>query len=302
MREYREYHWKETFDKKVELIKNIVDQNSEWQARWFYEKCLFSLLQLKFNSINDLLDQWNQSKKQYLPNWEIKRAALMAELGRFDEAYDIAEKALNRIRFYMPNNSTDYTLLSQEGSAILLLNSIGRFLKEEEEILEYYRDRLNDLEAYQCNPNSEIKKLSSPLRPKPRKHKETKPAFDPRRTTTTYSYSSYEYRPAFEFIRFFEEAGMINRYSKLCLTPIEWIFPITPLLSLTTLVRIADNQKETTDFITRIRLAVLEKEDIDYLENILSNSVDEIVKIIKNNSYQYNKLTSYSNPKWVVKK
>ena len=303
MREDREDHLEEKFNKRVKILENIVKQNSEWQARWFYEQCLFSLLQLKFDSINDLLDQWNKSKKQDLPNWEIKRAALMAEVGRSDEAYTIAEEALNRIRFCMPNNSTDYTLLSQEGSAIFLLYSIksissGLYVREDN-ILEEYRDRLNDLEIYKCNTDSEVKKLSLPLdkeRPKPPKHKETKPAFDPRRTTTTYSYSSvniYEYRPAFEFLRFFEEAGMINRYSKLYLTPIEWIFPITPLLSLTTLVRIADNQKETTDFITRIRLAVLEKEDIDYLEKILSNSVDEIVKILENFSYQNNNFTGH---------
>ena len=136
---------------------------------------------MDIDSASLLLNQWNEEKKQYLPKWEIKRASLVAEIGQIDEAKKIAEEALNRIRYCLQSNSIDYSLLSQEGSAIFLLHSIkgiySELDKEEDD-----RNRLEKLETYKCNPSLEREKLLSNLskeRPKPSQPKETKQAFDP---------------------------------------------------------------------------------------------------------------------------
>src|SRR5439155_19433771 len=117
----------------------------------------------------------------------------------------IDQGALDIIRSRLQPLCINYTLLSQEGWVMMLLNAIQwnqfTFARSEG---DNYRARWNQLEAHACNPWTErrIMELAvSPPPPPPFVEREEKEDFDVGRVTVSRRYASgmpaYSYRPAF---------------------------------------------------------------------------------------------------------
>lgn len=105
----------------------------------------------------ETLKKWPNSMN--IPFWEVKRASILAELGELDDALRIASNALYEIRMRIKPYEVDYEVLSQEGWTIVLLRVIKQalsFKKETEAADEDFRNRLDTLSNYKCNPYNEI--------------------------------------------------------------------------------------------------------------------------------------------------
>ena len=138
----------------------------------YYEKCLYSLSIFDQNNLRVLLKKW--PKKQYLPFFEVKRAALLAELGELHEAKEITETALDDDSVQTSHRPNNYLFLSQEGWTMLLLQSIqseelfqSQKFSEAFSVHSQFRDRWDRLAIYNCNPWQEIKKLQFILKNTP---------------------------------------------------------------------------------------------------------------------------------------
>jgi hypothetical protein len=273
----------------MDRLEKVVKQHAEWQARWFYEECLFHLFRFDQEKIRKVIGDWAETSN--LPFWEVKRASILGELGELKEAEKIAEESLSEIRSSLQHYSIDYSLLSQEGWAMLLLKAIkGNKLDEKEDFVKQYRDRWEQLRTYRCNPFPEIDRLELILngpRPSPKPEKEIKKEFDPGRRIITHHIRSgwniSEFLPAFAFLRMFEEGavpmkcGVSNMFSDAVANSAKWIESFTPLWSLSSMIR-TDKEKEIKEWFDRVRIATLTQDEVDHLNHIFISSLTQAIR------------------------
>lgn len=309
MREAREDQDEERFSSWVNLLKSIVKQDIQWQARFFYEQCLFYLFRFDQEQVFLLIGEWKIEPN--LEFWEVKRASILAELGDLKEAKKIAGSALAEIRARLQPYSTDYSLLSQEGWTMFLLeiiqrnefNSVGQ---------EQNYDRWEKLGLYRCNPWTEIDNLAAIVdrpSPKAKPAKEVKQEFPPGKVNISYNFTSSlslsDIRPAFEFLRIFEEGGLpvkcgiVNLYSDAVISSAKWIFPYAPLWALSSMIRTHNKKKIEQDQFDRVFVATLSKKDVEHLSSIFLTSLTQIWNYLSGNGQKRNLdktvLRSHSN-------
>lgn len=287
----------------MDRLKHPVKQHPEWQARWFYEECLFSLFHLNQEKVHEALETWPPDSR--IPFWEIKRASIFAELGALRDAEGIAEPALAGIRSRLtPYHIDEYSYLSQEGWAMILLQNIkdatswcGRrpgLLAEDTS--GQYRDRWTTLGAYACDPWSELGLLASSLeahRPSPSPEREVRVSFDPGYVNVTHHSSSsvgiYKFRPAFGFLRMFEEGALpmrvenVGTHSGTVVNAARWIAPFAPLWSLSSVVR-TGNDNEVKSWFDRVAIATLTRDEVDNLYNLFTTSLSQAVRNLSGGS------------------
>ena len=119
VREARENNNEERFSLWINRLGCLQDIQKDWKARLLYEKCLFFLFKLNQEEVRKCLESWPQLDD--LPFWETKRASIFAELGNLDEAEEIAERALQKVRSQIQPYEIDCLTLSQEGWTMYLL-------------------------------------------------------------------------------------------------------------------------------------------------------------------------------------
>jgi SIR2-like domain len=221
MRRAREKFDDVGFQQYVEQLRDVIRQNEDWHARWFYERCLFALFRLDHEAARGILAEWDKSLGDSF--WQVKRAAILAEIGELEQAEALVEAALANIRLRQRSHDHDYTLFSQEGWALLLLKGIkdNNFLRPAEEIAEY-RDRWEQLAAYRCNPWLDLENFDlkvKHLEPGLASARTVVKGFSTGEETVSYSlFSSNEMekaRLALSFLRMFEEAGLPFRSNRV---------------------------------------------------------------------------------------
>lgn len=279
----REDHNENQFRLWIGHLEKIVTQNPEWQARWFYERCLFHLFRVEFNQVHEILEDW--LTHPVLDFWEIKRASILAELGEFKEAEKIAKVALDKIRSRLQPYLTDYALLSQEAWAMKLL----KLIQFEREVLgkpqninrwaQQNSDRVTKLESFRCSPDLELEYLSdkiSGMPPKPKPQIEKKTGFYPGTTLTSHNLSDepfiYSILPAFNYLRLLEEGGIpiicgsVFPASILATEPAQWIRAVSPRWSFSYVLR-AHNSSKIQNCFSFIYLSTLDQTTIDHLHS-----------------------------------
>jgi len=274
-------------------IQSVVLQKPEWQAKWFHEQCLFYLNTLDFSKVKELINRWPVDKD--LPFWEIKRAAIIAEIGNFEQAEDIVEESLQEIRISQHSDAPNYELLSQEGWAMLLSKalSVNKNGQQKRLLVSQYRDRWEKLSTYGSNPFGVIDSLKSVLgRNKPAigNVQKVKQDFDTHSLSITETFTSgftfSSFLPAFAFIRSFEEGalpvkcGIQSMFSETYTTAAEWIEPFVPLLSICSMLR-AGRIKEIEDMFNRVNVAVLPDDTLDYIYPLIKNSLSQTILYTK---------------------
>jgi hypothetical protein len=271
----------------IDRLKAVVAPRSEFEARWFYEEALFCLFRLDQEGLTRAIANWPPMPE--LPFWESKRAGLLAELGRTDEAERIAGEALTKIRSRLQPYRTDYSLLSQEGFIMLLLKAVGSSKRLFQNSGERFRARWDKLDTFGCNPWREIElfglELGSP-QPKfvlPREHKI---GFDPEAEMVTgHDFSGLriqDHRPAFGLLRFYEEGGvpmrcgMVNLFTQEGAIAAKWILPFAPLWSLAVLLRTGQD-KWIQEIYSRVRLAVIAPEAVNSIFGLCSEALRQSI-------------------------
>jgi len=295
-REAREDQDEDRFRKWLNILKNIVNQDSEWQARWFYEEALFNLFRFDQEKIRATLKKWPRSKN--LPFWEVKRASILAELDQLDDAESIAEDALNEIRCSYDLYSPDYSLLSKEGWTMILLKAIedNRNLLMRNSVNPYI-DRWEELRAYRCSPLEEIELLGSLVKGENLVSKPTRVTrrdFDPEKETIVQHLPMDFpfFRPAFSFIRIFEEGalpmrcGFLTMFSDILVNSAKLIEPYAPFWALSTMIRVA-GEKEFKEWFNRIRVASLSENEVVQSFTVI-NSFNQAIKDLVENPQKLN--------------
>lgn len=302
IKDARKNHNTEKFNEWIIRIKSIVDTNQDWRSRWFYEQCLFELVSLDKNKLDALLKEWQIFEISSI--WLIRLSGISYEIGQMQKAEELAKKALSDIRSRLRPYITDYSLLSQEGLAMICLETIEWKNDWQNRFDLSNRDRWELLSTYKCNPRLEFERLENLFdrpAPQPKPSKQETRGFDPGSISTSFRWggeaiSLADLRPAFEFVMMMEECGMSPMmWHDSTPKAVQWIIPHTPLWGIEILIR-SQNKQEVDKFFDCIFVETLKDLDIQIIYNWLITRLNDSIKRLNINQYTVDRNGSSSIP------
>jgi hypothetical protein len=195
----------------------------------------------------------------------------------------------------------DYSLLSQEGLAMMCLETIEWKNDGRKQFDLSNRDRWELLSTYKCDPRLEFEQLQSILdrpAPQPKPSKQVTRGFDPGSISTSRHWGEEallsDLRPAFEFVMMMEECGMspMMRHDS---TPkaVQWIISHTPLWGIEISIR-CHNKKEVDKFFDCIFVETLEESDTKLVYDWLVTRLNDSIKRMRTNQ----STEDYSDSAW----
>ena len=125
---------RDLFLRRVESLKPFVGDDSDVEHRIQHERCLWAVYSADFESLDRLLGEWRVEDCDLV--WKVRKAALLWESHRDDEAGELASAALYSIRMFSRGDS-DVASASREGWAMWSLFSMDKrrlFVKRWEEL------------------------------------------------------------------------------------------------------------------------------------------------------------------------
>ncbi len=295
MREAREDFDTGRYEMWRDRLQRIARERPDWLARWHYEQSLTTLWRLDFDGLDRALNDWPVQTAQ-LPFWEIKRAALWAELGDIQRAQSTAESALDTIRARTRVGAVDYQNLSEEGWAMRLVmalrHSRARFMPESERAR--FQERFSELARYKCNPWEVTEWLELALsapRPTLRPVETESITFDPGTYSTRFSHKRQTLietaRPAFAFLRVVEEAAVPLRVGSLMMLSSElkqiplWIAPFAFSWAVATAIR-SDEEEVVEELLNRTNIGILKQSHAltlaDWLSEVCERSLNRLTQ------------------------
>ena len=297
MRHYREQGLLEKWEAFREKIQQDMDNLSpEHKAGFHYECVLFFFFGLNLPELKKQLAEWPVNES--LPFWEVKRAGLLAEIGQVEEAKNILENSLTNIRskLNLKPITTDYSLVSQEGFVMLLLNYVQTSVgltkgdgPESKKNQNEFFERWNALRQYKCDPQNELRMFERSLERPPVERAQVirKKEFDIGRVTQTHHFNRWdsEALTAYNFLRFCEDAGIpfripgVTVVKKSAEGTLSRIADYSPYWAMVNMVRIED-AKVIDEIFDRASLSHVEITSADsliaqYLK-VLEQSVADI--------------------------
>ncbi len=282
MRHYREEGLSAEWDDACQRIQAVLPTLSpEHLARFYYERALFSLFALNLEQLKTRLAEW--PRNDALPFWAAKKAGLLAEIGRMNEARQILEQALDtiRVKLNLTPTGADYTLVSQESFVMYLLQAVRQAsilgASEQSDTRRQrreFRERWHELKQYKCDPWQEITTFEHKLQRPPATTPDVteKPTFDIGRFVQTHHMHAWneEALAAYNFLRFCEDAGIPFRVpsctiaTKSAAGTLTRIAEYSSYWALATLVRINDT-KAVDEIFDRASLARMSTPSVDSL-------------------------------------
>jgi SIR2-like domain len=299
IKDARRSHNIEKFNDWIVRIKSIVNTNQDWRSRWFYEQCLFELVSLNKNKLDTLVKEWQVLDLSSI--WLVRLSGINDEIGQTQKAEELARRALSDIRSRLRPYITDYSLLSQEGLAMMCLEIIERKNDWRKQLDLSNRDRWELLSIDKCDPRLEFEQLQNLFdrpAPQPKPSKQETIGFDPGTISTSRHWGEEallsDLRPAFEFAMMMEECGMSPMmFHNSTPKAVQWIIPHTPLWGIEILIR-CHNKKEVDKFFDCIFVETLEDSDIKLVYNWLVTRLNDSIKRMRTNQSP----EDYSDSAW----
>ena len=282
MRYYREEGLSDKWGDACNRIQAVVmTLSQEHLAQLHYERALFAMFTLNLQELKSRLSEW--PRNDALPFWTAKKAGLLAEIGKVDEAQRILEQSLEAIRtkLNLTPTKTDYTLVSQESFVMFLLDVVRQrsfFAAADASDIRVqrreFRERWHALRQYKCDPWQDVEVFAEKLdRPPVTRLQVAKtPTFDIGWVTQTSHFESWnnEALTAYNFLRFCEDAGVPFRIpgyaiaTKSAAGTLTRIAAHSSYWALVNLVRIGD-AKAVDEIFDRASLARMDTRSVDSL-------------------------------------
>ena len=306
LRFYREegriQDWKESF---TTIEASQSDLSPELTSWFLYERCLFALFELDFQTLNECISEWPIS--EYQPYWNAKKAGLLAEIGNVEEAKEILNRSLTDIRAKLNLSPviSDYALVSQESYVMYLLRWVQHsvaierkfresdFTSDVKESPDQYEDRWHFLKQYKCDPLGEMRILESRLdRPYEERREITiTEEFDIGRITRIRHFGGFDTEAviAYNFLRFCEEVGLPFRipHGKLVPKAVENTIPrISRYSSYWAMVAMVRNGDEKA--VSRVfNRATLSHMNTDFVDSLIDRYLKSLNSIDSDNQSEH---------------
>lgn len=190
----------DAFEARLNRLKDYMSDNSDVAQRIEHERCLWLLWDLDFESLEESLGAWDAGGAD--PMWKVRKAALLRNVGRDEEADELVQEAMAEIRAARESRQ-DFAASSREGWALWSAMSL--------DALDGIRERWRQLAPAKCDAE-DVWDIRSALERGDREG-QTAPHFDlgVRRTEQVWFRSNTE-RDAVTYgsVRLTEVAGLPN--------------------------------------------------------------------------------------------
>jgi hypothetical protein len=289
IKEARRDRDRQKFDLWIDRIEKIVNLDIDWHSKWLYEQCLFELVCLNKDKLSILLE--NLQSLNLSSMWQVRLSGILFEIGECLKAEEIARQALTDIRSRLRPYVTDYSLLSQEGIAMMILETIEQSNDWRRLLDRANRDRWDVLQTYKCNPRIELDRLQNICEgnlPKPKPKEEVKESFDPGYFSTTYRWAEEpielsDLRPGFEFLVMMEEIGISPIMFKTSVSKaVRWIEFYYPLWAIEILMR-CKHEESIKEYFDHMAVENLKMADIEIIYSWLMSRIDSSMKRMRAN-------------------
>ena len=285
MRYYREEGMQDDWKVESERLATVKGALSpEHKAQYHYELALCALYELNPKKCQELIKEWEVDES--LPFWEAKRAGLLVEVGRIDEAKSILNNSLKtiRIRSNLKPIGGDYSLISHEAHVMMLLQYVEVLIWQAGHTSNYHIDdneaRWSMLHQFKCDPKSDLMRFELILsQPNARRSEVSeRPAFDIGQTNRTFYVQGPDFGliTAYTFLHFCEDAGIPLIFSREATKGVlSRIAAYAPHWAVVSLIRLGDRQTDVLDSIfSRYALSRFDATFIDTLVGQFLEALD----------------------------
>ena len=142
---------REKFEHWIEQLAPFMEEDEDLAERIQHEKCLWALNQQDYARLQDLVEQW----KPQAAAWLLRKAALFAELGRNQEARELALGVLETVRKW-PDDPASLDGVSREAWARRLAHVTDDDLMSAFGKISELESRFRELAQYRCDPRTEF--------------------------------------------------------------------------------------------------------------------------------------------------
>jgi hypothetical protein len=269
-----------TFTRLADWLQPRIADDPDASDRLIYERCLKYRADLDIDALEALLDSWQVTGDTY---WQVRKAGLLADLGRDKEASELSSQALNAIREQTARGEKDIASWSRETFAMLLRSSalygeIGNW-EESKSVRDRFEMRQEQLQARGCPGKRDFFEILDRLvqGPPPFKRQiERTRLFDLGSVNNTHRMHGLDPRAerllAYQALRFQEESGMPARIGfaglsfQLLTEAARWLIDVAAARAFDALLRAAPSgNKELDVILTRAAIARIDAAQADAL-------------------------------------
>ena len=294
---------RDAFDRRLAALRPFIDDHPDIAQHVHHEKCLWALHALDFAALDELLKEWRPEGCD--PIWMSRKAAILVEMDRNDEAVRLLNRSLSIVR-EAPHRGRTLASPSREGWILWLALAFERgFSPSTDEVMDAppaFR-RWKQLATLQCDAFAQKHDFLTALRGDP--EKKDAPLFDlgaRRGKTIRFSNAEYErWIAARRAIRLCEVAGLppsashMVVVSDLLALAADHLVTTDNALASRLVLRVATSEDDATfnHVWTRSRVAVMPMEAVDALVDLITNFI----------SYALHRVTSSSKRSgfWVTR-
>ena len=145
---------REEFDHWIKQLAPFMMEDEDLVERVEHEKCLWALSQQDYLQLSDLVGQWNPRATD--PAWLLRKAAMLAELGRHQEARELAFGVLETVRKWS-DGPARLAGGSREAWALRLVHVTDDDREDMISKLRELESRNRELAQLRCDPTDELR-------------------------------------------------------------------------------------------------------------------------------------------------
>jgi hypothetical protein len=296
------------FDRWATVLAQYQRDYAWLVPRLAYERCLLALARLDHAAVERALDDLDAGAEDVF--WKVRKAGILAELGKTKEAFRLVGEALSEIRLQMSHGAPDIPTLSREGWAMVLAEGFRfyahlrelRVEVESEAIvprgLEPHRRtarRWEVLRQHGCDALDDFFAMRRTVDYEPpgmQPQADERAGFELWQRTRiewmgrgSSSGGSWEHLPGLQAKRLVEETGLppvagdLDLARGLLLRAAVWLEERAPDLALGIILRVSTDEDNGIfdNFFNRSRIALLEDSQVDVLVERIESALDYAV-------------------------
>ena len=269
------------FDQRIKKLSDFLDDDPDVAQRVHHECCLWAIYSMDFQTLEGLLAKWQTGNTD--PIWMLRKAAILIETNRVDDAIQLFEKAFSQIR-QIPDDDRSVAGTSRESWALLWARAyeMGSFWEGKTNSPDHSRfhRRWRELALRKCDPFEEKRILYDLFRGQGEKNEP--PMFDLNmnmRRGRRFHFSDEQRRrrtAARRAIRLSEVAGLppsafhLSMASDILTPAADVLAEVEPELAVRLVLRTVnyDQDKTLQCVLSRVRVATMPQGSADHLVDL----------------------------------
>ncbi len=281
LRHARENNDAALYKRWSDWLEPRLAEDTEGLERLTYDNCLRLRADFDIDGLEAALNKWNVQGDSF---WLLRKAALLADLGRDEEASQLSVHALNSIREQTQRGEKDIASWSRESFALLfrssvLFGALGDW-RENGPVRDRFDMRQEELKARGCPGRGDFfdlqERLAQPAPPLKQERESTR-RFDLGSIHRTFNFGPLDPRIerllAYQALRFQEEGGLPLRIGhaavarQLVFDAARWLMDVAPTRAIDAFLRASPGSasKEFDKLFSRATIARINAGEADRL-------------------------------------